>query len=95
MSINDTKSVKKHAWEKEEVDGGPLGTDEFWACFECGASGGAAFHPFTGKETTPRPFLPGPASPLSEDCEEARQQVELAVAENASAHPCRRSGNTH
>lgn len=29
-----------HKWEEEEVDGGPIGTDIFWICKQCGAGGG-------------------------------------------------------
>ena len=32
--------AQPHAWEQEEVDGGPAGTDLFWKCSGCGASGG-------------------------------------------------------
>lgn len=32
--------MQPHAWEEEEVDGGPVGSDFFWKCSGCGASGG-------------------------------------------------------
>jgi hypothetical protein len=32
--------MKEHVWEVEEIDGGPVGIEEFWICRACGASGG-------------------------------------------------------
>jgi hypothetical protein len=36
--------MKPHAWEVEEVDGGPVGVDDFWICHQCGASGGPVWY---------------------------------------------------
>lgn len=55
----------RHVWTKEEVDGGQLGAEDFWACTVCGAGGGMAddrpppFFP---------PFLPGCAFDVTHDC---------------------------
>jgi len=60
--------MKPHAWIKREVDGGPAGANDFWWCPACGASGGGAY-------CDPKPFLAGPAIPLSDDCDVARRQI--------------------
>ena len=73
-----TVVVVPHAWEAEEVDGGHLGTDEFWVCRGCGASGGVVYDGFRGRKTTPRPFLAGfgrSEGALPDDCAEAREVI--------------------
>ena len=62
-----------HIWVVEEVDGGPVGTGDFWTCTGCGAGGG----PSCGKvvDSEPRPFFPGPALDLPDDCDEARKVI--------------------
>lgn len=69
--------MKAHTWEVEEVDGGPVGTGEFWICRSCGLSGGPILGPH---DTKPRwkPFLAGEGLSVrfSEDCDIAKREVE-------------------
>jgi hypothetical protein len=68
-------SVKPHAWEVEEVDGGALGIGDFWICKACGASGGPVwFH----RRLPHYAFLAGKGLNLdAHDCERAAQQVQM------------------
>ena len=70
--------VKPHKWETEEIDGGPVGVDDFWICHACGASGGPVMYRKDGLDVVPTmdPFLAGPALDLSDDCDEAKQQIQ-------------------
>lgn len=61
-----TYRMKPHTWEEREVDGGPVGTGRFLHCTVCGAAGGPPF-----VKRPPKPFLAGPATPVSEDCNDA------------------------
>lgn len=36
------KVLVPHTWAVEEIDGGPAGSDDFWKCTDCGASGGVS-----------------------------------------------------
>jgi hypothetical protein len=59
-----------HTWVTEKIDGGPVGVAEFYQCSVCGACGGIAF-----RKGSPKPFLAGPALPVSEDCEIAYEEI--------------------
>lgn len=74
-----TTAVKAHAWQVEEIDGGPVGFGDFWICHECGASGG----PYWSDDKLPtRAFLAGPALPLSAlDCDAAKLVVDAYKSE--------------
>ena len=61
-----------HDWIVEEVDGGPIGVEDFWICRRCKASGGLAY-------STPQPFVNGRINALwdlPDDCEEAARLIE-------------------
>jgi hypothetical protein len=60
--------MSDHTWLQEEFDGGHMGTYESWRCTVCGCLGGLG-------RTPKRPFIPGPAREVSEDCQEAQAQV--------------------
>jgi hypothetical protein len=66
--------VSEHIWITEEIDGGALGTSDFWLCSVCGASGGPVWYDHQDKPKR-APFLAGPALPLSQNCEEAKKQI--------------------
>jgi hypothetical protein len=60
--------MAEHTWIQEDCDGGYLGQYRAWLCTICGACGGIWKEPR-------RPFIPGPAHKVSEDCQEA--QIEM------------------
>lgn len=66
--------MRDHDWRVEEVDGGPLGTGEFWKCAGCGLSGGFVL-PSSMRRW--KPFLAGhPDVPFpAEDCDAAKEAV--------------------
>jgi hypothetical protein len=78
-----------HTWVTEEIDGGALGSDDFYLCTTCGCSGGSvtAYNmrgvvferdvegQLRPTKREPQPFLPGPAIDLSQDCQVAHQQI--------------------
>lgn len=74
-----------HTWDVEEVDGGSMGTDEFWICRRCGASGGLVTTPRFGNNTItfvkskPFAFLAGHGTTSgkvsNDDCDEAATQI--------------------
>lgn len=69
-----------HDWVVEEVDCGSLGTEDFWVCRGCGASGGLAYYLTTGlPPSIPHPFINekigGPLE-LPEDCEESIRLIQ-------------------
>lgn len=71
--------AKPHKWETEEIDGGPVGCDDFWICHVCGASGGPVMYDKDGPRPGPTmgPFLAGANLDLSkDDCDEAKQQIQ-------------------
>ena len=70
--------ARPHKWDVEEIDGGPVGCDDFWICHQCGASGGPVWYTESGRGDPPSmgPFLAGPALDLSDDCDEAKQQIQ-------------------
>jgi hypothetical protein len=63
--------MKPHTWELETIDGGPpVGMCDFRICHACGASGGAIgllMPPF---------YADGSGFKVSEDCDEAKVQIE-------------------
>ncbi len=63
-----------HTWAIEEVNGGPVGTDDFYRCTACGCSGGSTYRA-DGTPIDPQPFLPGPAMNLDNDCDVAHEQI--------------------
>jgi hypothetical protein len=63
--------MSPHTWITEEIDGGALGVEDFYLCSTCGCAGGAVG--LGGVK--PKPFLPGPAIDLSDDCMIAQEQV--------------------
>jgi len=69
----------EHTWVVEEVDCGSLGTEDFWVCKRCGASGGSAYHLISLAPSTPMAFINekigGPLY-LPEDCEKAAKMIE-------------------
>jgi len=74
----------KHNWVIEVVDGGYLGTCDVYHCTGCGCDGGATnivdfSNGGIADSREPKPFLAGPAILLSEDCEEAHQQISFYV----------------
>lgn len=71
--------MSEHAWAIEEVDGGHLGVNDCWHCPVCGVGGGPAFHPY--ERRTFKPFIPGPAKQVSEDCETAQQEIRAYAEE--------------
>ena len=71
---------KPHQWQKILVDGGPVGADEFYICFECGTSGGPVDWSSKGPGSYGRFLAGAPLSDLSEDCAEAKQQIDEFVA---------------
>lgn len=78
--------MKPHSWEVEEVDGGPVGVNDCWICHQCGASGGPVWYNEKGQQPGPsmNPFLAGPGIRLSEDCDEAKQQIQDFI--NSDVH---------
>jgi hypothetical protein len=75
--------ARGHLWTTEEVDGGPVGKDDFYICQSCGASGG----PVIGNEPPPTmaPFLAGPALQVSVDCNRAKEQIAAYRSDEAKA----------
>lgn len=72
-----------HTWKTEYVDGGHVGGGDFWRCEVCGCAGGPAH--FWGKDEkgpTWKPFIPGPALKLPDDCEAAQ----LLISEYLEGH---------
>ena len=57
-----------HAWETEEIDGGPVGVGVFWRCSTCGAAGGPKDWWPDEPERRWRPFLAGEGVELDDDC---------------------------
>lgn len=74
-----------HTWAIEEVSGGPAGTDDVYRCTVCGCCGGGTEHSYFDNgalvfmNRSPKPFLPGAAVDLSEDCDEALMQIDFFV----------------
>ncbi len=77
-----------HSWIVEEVDGGPMGSDDVYRCTVCGCCGGGStrvtgwFSPEKSlriENRDPDPFLPGPAIDLSDDCDVAREQIAFFI----------------
>lgn len=68
-----------HTWIVEEVDGGPIGTCDFWRCSVCGAGGGPAG--FSRSVNPWPPFIPGAgkSKQLSGNCDEAVIEVRAYV----------------
>jgi hypothetical protein len=73
--------VTKHKWVIEEVDGGTLGTNDFWKCSVCGAGGGPVW-PLLPAGSKPKPPAPGQAFlangsglELPDDCDTARAMI--------------------
>lgn len=66
--------MKNHEWVMEEIDGGHVGSADFWKCKNCGASGGWV----NGKNPpTMPPFLAdGSGLKLSNDCDEAQKEIQ-------------------
>lgn len=67
-----------HTWTPEDMDCGSLGINEFWECRACGSCGGPVWYDTTGR--VPRsswpPYHPdAPGLKLSDDCDEAREQI--------------------
>jgi hypothetical protein len=74
--------VTSHEWEMEVVDGGHLGAADCWRCKACGCAGGPVFRFAKDRPTRPpRPFIPGPALNLPEDCNEAKASIVAYVNE--------------
>lgn len=67
--------MRKHSWIIESVDGGNMGTGQFWICPECGASGGPHWEGLEVPPPTIPPFLAGTRLRVSEDCAKARSQI--------------------
>lgn len=74
-------SLAPHSWTVETVDGGPVGTCDFWRCVPCGASGG----PVLGQAERPHwtPFLAGEGVRLAYDCDVAKLQVDQHRSESS------------
>lgn len=72
--------MKAHKWEIEEVDGGPVGTEDFWICRQCGASGGPVCYTDGTKHEPPPSFEPfladGSGLKLTHDCEESLKMIQ-------------------
>lgn len=66
--------MKSHTWITVEIDGGPLGTEDFWQCSECGASGGPV--DWGSPKTNDWIFLAGPAIDLPKDCDQSKEIIE-------------------
>jgi len=66
-----------HDWISEEIDGGSLGSEDFWICRRCKASGGMSYRCSDNggfEPSVPRPFVNGRIGgswELPHDCEEA------------------------
>lgn len=75
--------LKEHDW-KIEGPTGKAGPQYYWICRTCGASGGPSFLPWeqlTVKKPRWAPFLSGtPLQPVSEDCDEAKKQIDEFIA---------------
>lgn len=85
--------MKPHKWETELIDGGHVGSDDFWICHQCGASGGPVWTDYLTKQIIPGPsmgaFVPGPAIDVSEsDCEAAKVAIDKLAEKYPD--PCRR-----
>ncbi len=66
--------MKPHTWVLEEVDGGPVGTADFWKCSSCGACGGLAWPTADGYKPKNDKWIflaDGSGLELTEDCEES------------------------
>lgn len=68
----------EHKWVIEEVDCGNLGTEDFWVCTQCKASGGLAYNISNLIPSVPEPFVNGRiGGPLNlpNDCQEAVRMI--------------------
>jgi ribA/ribD-fused uncharacterized protein len=66
--------MKEHVWTTHTIPGDIVG-DDYWICLPCGASGGPVV-PWNPKPPTFEPFYAdGTQTKLSQDCDEAAQQV--------------------
>jgi hypothetical protein len=71
--------MKPHTWVIEEADG----FYDYYHCTSCGCGGGGTMDYMLSKKgskgvplsLTPKPFFPGPAIDLSDDCDEAHTQI--------------------
>ena len=86
--------MSEHAWETEEVDGGPVGVCDFWRCRRCDAAGGPCWPAKDGSGYVPKKrgwvfYADGSGLKLTDDCEESdrlirehfRKRVMVLVAE--------------
>lgn len=65
--------MPNHLWVVEIVDGGSVGTEEFFHCTGCGACGGPVGYGDPPRTEPGRnAFFPGPGLPLPETCEGSR-----------------------
>lgn len=68
-----------HDWTIEEVDGGHVGTGDFFKCQVCGGAGGPVLTWPPPRTPTWAPFLAGTGLSLSDDCLEARSQIRTQI----------------
>ena len=62
-----------HTWAIEQVDGGTAGSDDFFVCTVCGASGSPIW---ADDPRVPEPFLAGEhAMVLPRNCQEAKKII--------------------
>lgn len=66
--------MKEHVWVTEEVNCGHIGVEDFWVCHGCEASGGPVFDRNRAPSFSPF-FADGSALKLSDDCDEAAEEV--------------------
>jgi len=81
-----------HDWKIEEVRIPEVKDPKyFWCCRRCGASGGPSFLPWENLEVKApkwKPFLAGtPLQPVSDNCDEARKQIDEFVAKHPEWSP--------
>lgn len=66
--------MKEHIWIMVEINGGSIGSDDFWVCKKCDAAGGPVF-PEVSIPKYP-PFYPdGSGLKVSDNCDEALEQI--------------------
>ena len=71
--------MKEHKWSEERFEGSVI-AGKMWVCKECGCYGGPVFKDSPTKPKW-RPYLAGvPVESFSDDCEDAKKQIDEFVA---------------
>lgn len=70
---------RRHLWEMEEVDGGPVGVNDFWRCKQCDAAGGPVWYYKDGPRKKDNDWVfyaDGSGLQLTADCVESAALIQ-------------------